>query len=79
MGYGCVNRFVLWVGTLALAFLAGKCMSKIRMPAILGWLIVGMIFWPHAVNLMPQAVLDAPWYYDRITLRIIHNTCFESS
>ena len=54
-------------------------MSKIRMPAILGWLIVGMIFWPHAVNLMPQAVLDAPWYCDRITLRIRHNTCIESS
>ncbi|MGN1446083.1 MAG: cation:proton antiporter [Eubacteriales bacterium] len=57
-----ILNILRWVGTLALAFLAGKCMSKIRMPAILGWLIVGMIFGPHAVNLMPQAVLDAPWY-----------------
>lgn len=29
------------------------------MPSILGWLIVGMIFGPHAINLMPQIVLSA--------------------
>ena len=32
------------------------------MPSILGWLIVGMLFGPHAVKLLPQAVLDAGWY-----------------
>lgn len=32
------------------------------MPSILGWLIVGMIFGPHAINLMPQIVLSAGWY-----------------
>ncbi|MGN0425795.1 MAG: cation:proton antiporter, partial [Acetatifactor sp.] len=51
-----------WIAVLACAFAAGKCMTKIKMPAILGWLIVGMILGPHAVNLMPQNVLDAGWY-----------------
>lgn len=37
-------------------------MAKIKMPSILGWLIVGMIFGPHAVGLMPQSVIDAQWY-----------------
>lgn len=51
-----------WLVVLALAFAAGKLMTKIKMPSILGWLIVGMLLGPHAVNLMPQSVLDAGWY-----------------
>ena len=51
-----------WIAVLALAFIAGKLMAKIKMPSILGWLIVGMIFGPHAINLMPQLVLSAGWY-----------------
>lgn len=41
-------------------------MTKIKMPSILGWLIVGMILGPHAVNLMPQTLLDAGWYKEII-------------
>ena len=51
-----------WILTLALAFLAGKLITKLRMPSILGWLIAGMILGPHATGLMPQSVMDAPWY-----------------
>lgn len=32
------------------------------MPSILGWLIVGMLFGPHALRLLPQDVLTAGWY-----------------
>lgn len=51
-----------WIAVLALAFIAGKLMTKIKMPSILGWLIAGMVFGPHAIQLMPQSVLDAGWY-----------------
>ena len=51
-----------WVSTLVLAFFAGKLMTKLKMPAILGWLIAGMVLGPNAVELMPQAVMDASWY-----------------
>lgn len=51
-----------WIAVLAFAFAAGKLMAKIKMPSILAWLIVGMLLGPHAVNLMPQDVLDAGWY-----------------
>ncbi len=51
-----------WIAVLAIAFVAGKLMTKIKMPSILGWLIVGMILGPHALKLMPQNVLDAGWY-----------------
>lgn len=51
-----------WIMVLVLAFAAGKLMTKIKMPSILGWLIVGMLLGPYAVRLMPQSVLDAGWY-----------------
>lgn len=51
-----------WIAVLAIAFIAGKLMTKIKMPSILGWLIAGMLFGPHAIKLMPQSVLDAGWY-----------------
>lgn len=57
-----VINILRWIAVLALAFLTGKLMTKIRMPSILGWLIVGMLFGPHAVNLLPQEVLSADWY-----------------
>ncbi|MDO5157146.1 MAG: cation:proton antiporter [Eubacteriales bacterium] len=57
-----VVYFLRWVITLAVAFIAGKLMCKIKMPSILGWLIVGMLFGPHAIDLMPQEILDTGWY-----------------
>lgn len=55
-------QLLRWLVVLALAALAGKLVSKIKLPSILGWLIVGMLFGPHALGLMPQTVLDAVWY-----------------
>ena len=51
-----------WIVTLAIAFFAGKLISKIKMPSILGWLIVGMLLGPHAIGVMIQQVMDAAWY-----------------
>ena len=48
-----------WLAVLVLAALAGKLVSKIRLPSILGWLIVGMLLGPHALGLLPQSILDA--------------------
>ena len=42
---------------VALAIAAGKLISKLRLPAILGWLIAGMIMGPHAIGL-----LDSTWF-----------------
>ena len=51
-----------WLAVLVLAFTVGKLITKIKMPSILGWLIVGMLFGPHALRLLPQDVLTAGWY-----------------
>ena len=57
-----IINILRWIAVLALAFIAGKLMTKIKMPSILGWLIVGMLLGPHAVKLMPESVLNAGWY-----------------
>lgn len=48
--------------TVVIAFLVGRLLARIKLPAILGWLITGMLLGPHAFMLLDQSVLDAPWY-----------------
>lgn len=45
-----------------LALGIGKLVSKSKLPSILGWLITGMVFGPHAFAVMNQETLDAGWY-----------------
>ncbi len=47
---------------IALAFVMGKLVARLRLPSILGWLIAGMILGPHALALVSQELLDAGWY-----------------
>ncbi len=51
-----------WILSLAVAWLTGRLITKLKMPAILGWLVAGMFLGPHALGLLPQATLDAGWY-----------------
>ena len=50
------------LAAIALAFLGGKLISRLKLPAILGWLIVGMAIGPHALNLLSDSVLDSGWF-----------------
>ncbi|MGO5093958.1 cation:proton antiporter [Clostridium sp. LCP25S3_F10] len=47
---------------ITVAFFMGKLISKVKLPAILGWLIAGMILGPHAVGLVNETTLNAEWY-----------------
>lgn len=47
---------------IVITVIAGKLISKLKLPAILGWLIAGMIMGPHALNLLGNSLLDAPWF-----------------
>lgn len=53
---------------VALGFLCGKLASKLRMPAVLGFLIAGMALGPNAANLLTQEILDAPAYENLISV-----------
>lgn len=50
------------LAAVAAAFLAGKLVSKLKLPGILGWLIAGMVLGPYALSLVDRTVLDARWY-----------------
>ncbi|MEG0615562.1 MAG: cation:proton antiporter [Oscillospiraceae bacterium] len=53
---------------ILIAFLAGKLVSKIKLPAILGWLLTGMILGPHALGLVNETLLNAEWYHAAVNL-----------
>lgn len=48
-----------------LALGIGKLVSKLKLPSILGWLITGMVFGPHAFAVMNQETL---LYWDMLCL-----------
>ncbi|MGN0526141.1 MAG: cation:proton antiporter [Acutalibacteraceae bacterium] len=56
-----------WLATIVIAFVLGKLIQKAKLPAILGWLIAGMIFGPHAFNLLTEEIMTAEWYKTAIT------------
>lgn len=47
---------------ILLAAAAGKAASKLRMPAVLGFLIAGMALGPYGLRLLGQEILDHPLY-----------------
>ena len=48
--------------SIVIAFAAGKLISKLKLPAILGWLIAGMILGPHAAGLLSAHLMESGWY-----------------
>lgn len=44
-----------WILVLVIAHFAGRLITKLKMPAILGWLIAGMMLGPHAAGLLPHS------------------------
>ena len=48
--------------SILLAFFAGKLVARMKLPAILGWLMAGMIMGPHALGLLNTDLLSSTWY-----------------
>ena len=48
--------------TIIAALLVGKLVAKLKLPAILGWLITGMVLGPHALEVMSASLMDSGWY-----------------
>ena len=61
-----ILSIVRLLAAVILAFLAGKLISKLKLPSILGWLIAGMALGPHALSLVNSALLDAVWYQSAV-------------
>lgn len=52
-----------------IAIIIGKLVAKFKLPAILGWLIAGIIMGPHALGWMSQGLLDSNWF--KVVIAII--------
>lgn len=48
---------------IGIAWIAGKLISKLKLPAILGWLITGMMLGPHALGLLNDHLLQSSWFH----------------
>lgn len=51
-----------WLLSIAIAFAVGKLIGKLRLPAILGWLITGIVVGPYALKLISDELISAEWY-----------------
>lgn len=51
-----------WIISIAIAFAVGKLISKAKLPAILGWLITGIIVGPYAFSLISDELINTEWY-----------------
>lgn len=50
------------IAFIIIAFIAGKLVAKLKLPAILGWLITGIIIGPHALGWMSQSLMESTWF-----------------
>ena len=60
-----MNTLMLVVRLLVaifIAFFVGKLVTRLKLPAILGWLIAGMIMGPFAMGLVNNELLNSGWY-----------------
>lgn len=57
---------------LCVAFTCGKLITKLKLPAILGWLIVGIVFGPYLAGVVTSDIINSVWY--KIIIKIFE--CF---
>ncbi|MGM9606020.1 MAG: cation:proton antiporter [Oscillospiraceae bacterium] len=59
-------------GIVCIASVVGKIAAKVRLPAILGWLVTGVVFGPYLAGVVTAEILNALWY--RIAIKVFE--CF---
>lgn len=47
---------------ICIALICGKLVSKIKLPAILGWLIAGIVFGPYLAGIVNLEITNSLWY-----------------
>ncbi|MGN0373981.1 MAG: cation:proton antiporter [Butyrivibrio sp.] len=59
-------------GIICIAICVGRLVSRIKLPAILGWLITGVVFGPYLVGTVGFDIINSDWY--KITVKAFE--CF---
>lgn len=58
-----IKGLIVIAFSILIAMIVGKIVQKIKLPAILGWLITGMIIGPHALNIFNASIMDSSWFH----------------
>lgn len=57
-----VIGFLRIFAILCAAFTCGKLVSEVKLPAILGWLIAGIVFGPYLAEVVTLDITNSMWY-----------------
>lgn len=63
-----VKEILLLIVFIAIAIMVGKLVTKVKMPAILGWLFTGMMIGPYALGWLSNSMLDSTWFHIIISI-----------
>jgi len=63
-----LKEVMLLIIFVFMAICVGKLVAKIKLPAILGWLITGMIIGPYALGFMSNDMMNKSWFHILINL-----------
>lgn len=58
-----VKGIILLIGFIFIAMIVGKLVAKAKMPAILGWLLTGMIIGPYALGWLSNSMMHSTWFH----------------
>lgn len=63
-----LKGILLLICFIAIAFIAGKLVARVKLPAILGWLVAGMIIGPHALGWFNDEIMNSNWFHILINI-----------
>lgn len=55
-----------WLLTFMLAVILGKIAAQLKLPAVLGWLLAGLLLGPYGFNVSTLELISAPWYHNSL-------------
>lgn len=58
-----LKEMLLLIVFICIAIFMGKLVAKVKMPAILGWLLTGMIIGPYALGWLDESMLNSTWFH----------------
>lgn len=58
-----LKEIILVILFIIMAIIVGKLVTKLKLPAILGWLFTGMMIGPYVLGWLNSDILDSSWYH----------------
>ena len=58
-----LKELILLCIFICIGMMIGKLVTKIKLPAILGWLLTGMMIGPYALGWLNNDILDSSWFH----------------